>query len=507
MIVPIIRATVLQSGRSILILSWPLRNSYCRTSGSKQRSHLRKFTGAVSSVGEALVDFVHNHNGKVQGISVVPMGEVGYGLVANKAMEPGSPLVLLPGSCCLTYAEGSDPRLLSLIEKVPEELWGGRLALQVLAHRIAGGTSPFQAYVKNLPVGISGLPLFFSKEAHEGLQYAPVRQQVDMRCRWLLHFCRDFLEPLRGTLDDPFGGHPVDANLLGWALGVVTSRAFRVWGQEKPAAMLPLIDMCNHSGDPNCKVRPHGGTPGGVQLESLRPLRAGEALSINYGDLPNDFFLLDYGFVVEDNPHDYIELRYDLAMLEAGREIAGLKAVDLTEEQRQMLQELGLGGVGGSKAISHVRLYRNKQQCPVLAAARVLAQRDASSLRQASLKQLPALANDSIPLPQDLEACKTVVGVATLLLAQFPTSIKEDVELLRGADGAPSPLPDNVQLAVRFRMEKKKILNGYLQHMAQAIKERMKAVSMGEHAVEEGVASKAQARKQGRPRPKGFGAK
>lgn len=89
-----------------------------------------------------------------------------------------------------------------------------------------------------------------------------------------------------------------------------------MWGQQKPAALLPLIDMCNHSGSPNCRVRPRGGTEGGVQLEALRSLQAGEPLTINYGDLPNDFFLLDYGFVVPDNPHDYIELRYDSAMLE-----------------------------------------------------------------------------------------------------------------------------------------------------------------------------------------------
>lgn len=42
-------------------------------------------------------------------------------------------VVRLPKACQLTYGSGSDPALLSLIEKVPPELWGARLALQVLS--------------------------------------------------------------------------------------------------------------------------------------------------------------------------------------------------------------------------------------------------------------------------------------------------------------------------------------------------------------------------------------
>lgn len=63
-------------------------------------------------------------------------------------------------------------------------------------------------------------------------QPTPVRSllQVKKRCRWLLTFTQQALAPVRGTADDPFGGAEVDANALGWALAVVTSRAFRTRG-------------------------------------------------------------------------------------------------------------------------------------------------------------------------------------------------------------------------------------------------------------------------------------
>lgn len=55
----------------------------------------------------------------------------------------------------------------------------------------------------------------------------------------------------------------------GWALAVVSSRAFRVAGPQSPAALLPLIDMANHSFEPNCEVLP---VPGGVAMAAKRPV-------------------------------------------------------------------------------------------------------------------------------------------------------------------------------------------------------------------------------------------
>jgi hypothetical protein len=62
----------------------------------------------------------------------------------------------------------------------------------------------------------------------------------------------------------------VSLRCTGWALAVVSSRAFRVAGPQAPAALLPLIDMANHSFTPNCEVLP---VPGGVAMVAKRPVR------------------------------------------------------------------------------------------------------------------------------------------------------------------------------------------------------------------------------------------
>lgn len=46
----------------------------------------------------------------------------------------GSKLIELPEACQLTYGrpvDNDDPKLLALIEQVPKELWGAKLALKV----------------------------------------------------------------------------------------------------------------------------------------------------------------------------------------------------------------------------------------------------------------------------------------------------------------------------------------------------------------------------------------
>lgn len=92
-----------------------------------------------------------------------------------------------------------------------------------------------------------------------------------------------------------------------------------------------------------------------MQMFLLRPVKAGESISISYGDLLNDFLLLDYGahclqrtcsiptpssfaalcvialltmttgsagFIIADNPHDRVNLRFDLRLVEAAMAVS-----------------------------------------------------------------------------------------------------------------------------------------------------------------------------------------
>lgn len=139
-------------------------------------------------------------------------GGSGFGLQASQSCSAGTTLITLPSSLHLTYDLATeDPRLAALINQIPPELWGAKLALQLLSHRLKGSDTPFLPYIANLPQGFPGLPMFFPPDAIRALSYPPVVEQVKRRCRWLIGFSKDVLASIRGTSEDPFGGADVDA--------------------------------------------------------------------------------------------------------------------------------------------------------------------------------------------------------------------------------------------------------------------------------------------------------
>jgi histone-lysine N-methyltransferase SETD3 len=69
-------------------------------------------------------------------------------------------------------------------------------------------------YIVNLPVGVTGIPMFFPREAIAAIEYPPVSEQVKKRCKWLFEFSKE-LAKLPGTPEDPFSGVVVDINALG----------------------------------------------------------------------------------------------------------------------------------------------------------------------------------------------------------------------------------------------------------------------------------------------------
>ena len=84
---------------------------------------------ATATPAADLVSWVQEAGGSTAGI-VVRRDESGFGLAAAQDCAPGATLIALPQRCHLTYDGSTDPRLLALIEQVPAELWGAKLALQ-----------------------------------------------------------------------------------------------------------------------------------------------------------------------------------------------------------------------------------------------------------------------------------------------------------------------------------------------------------------------------------------
>jgi hypothetical protein len=71
-----------------------------------------------------------------------------------------------------------------------------------------------------------------------------------------------------------------------------------------------MIDMCNHRFDPNCDIQTED--DGSVVLIATQSIQSGDELVLSYGKLDNHTLLLDYGFMVYDNPYDNISVLFDV---------------------------------------------------------------------------------------------------------------------------------------------------------------------------------------------------
>ncbi len=105
---------------------------------------------------------------------------------------------------------------------------------------------------------------------------------------------------------------------FGWALEQVWSRCLKlsagVHGVRR--LLVPAVDLANHEACPSAMYAYAASATGGpaVRLHAARALRAGDAVTITYGEHTNSHFALYYGFVpFEPNPHD--EIRLSLADL------------------------------------------------------------------------------------------------------------------------------------------------------------------------------------------------
>lgn len=427
--------------------------------------------------------------------------ETGWSLEADSTIGKGERLVKLPKKLMLS-CDGEDVSapLRQVMSRVPNELWSSKLGLLLVRERIAGQHSLFAPYITLLPSVHEGNPLFFQHDAVADLQYAPLVAQIRKRSKFLLQ-----LVGSGATVDDGDdfvnAEHPerrrvvmeVDANALGWASACASSRAFKVRGPNSTPSMLPVIDVCNHSFSPSATVRLVDGSDGDVELVATRELSAGEAIELNYGNLSNDELLLDYGFIIENNPYDVVKLRWDLKLVELAREIGGIGTASIgaqaaeeehggatinlddimrvTSWQHAALQRIGLGA-------SNVELdvHASGVDRKLLAGLRVLYSKSPTEASRAADAPYGMMDASVVSADTEIKALRSCMSLVALALGNFQTTLEEDRQLLAdaSANGALATKTQQQILAIRFRVEKKKLLSSAMARLNDAIAREQK---------------------------------
>jgi hypothetical protein len=259
----------------------------------------------------------------------------------------------------------------------------------------------------------------------------------------------------------------------------------------------------SHSYTSNCAVSVDPAVPDELRVRSTMEVVRGTPLTLNYGWSSNDHFLLNYGFVLDDNPSDAIEIAKSWEAIELAVEMSGEEGAATTPWKVDIANQCGLGRRGVSAAAAsaalsssspaHFTLTRDVLDAELIALIRVMlahAQehppeqrtrehfiRDALPLQAAKSADASdasgvAVTNQWIAPVQNLALLEPAVlrvlfSYLSLLQSTFPTSVSEDVtelsQLLQDAmlaspDAERAEQVQRTEIAIRFRIGKKRIL-------------------------------------------------
>jgi hypothetical protein len=386
-----------------------------------------------------------------------------WSVIATQPIYKGQTILKLPLELTIGI-ENSDEPIQPLLKYLPNNLWQLALGLKLLAETNSPNSASFyQPYIDTLPAQFPLIPLFYSPEDQAQLQYPTLLNQIKLRAKLLAQLAKK--EEIRTAINEVASSSSQKViNEMAWAMSASSSRAFNFSAENSTAdpltsrRLLPLIDMLNHSFSHNCKIISLAEPTADniqrfyLQLECSSDIDKGEELTINYGNLTNDNFLLNYGFICDENPFDTLELSLDLENFLLAAELIGIGiAQPIAAWKNKLIQESGI------KEFTLGRALDNN----LWAIIEILLAENNDS-RQSLPFTSPEWLENHRKSPEIREKSKRIlISYLGLLLQSFPTTIAEDLGVLQRSLEAQSSGNVNFtpkEMAVRFRIGKKRLL-------------------------------------------------
>jgi Fe-S cluster biogenesis protein NfuA len=337
------------SRERFLLCTQPGRASSSRLSSYRQVRVPSEGAGVRMELGSshsAIAEWVVANGGFVHSaVSPVDRGEAGVGLSVSADVNAGQVLLALPPRLQVSTAYLTGAEAAAAENEVPPNKWDVKLALALLALKEsaekpgavespkkdkqpaskAGGfgapaaqaskpkrnSLDWGAYLYTLPSALKSLPIFFTGAQLREYETEFPKMQGEVGGRVQL------LKSVASALPKEGGFAKVSLRALAWAYGIVTSRAVRLQGSSEPGVLLPLLDLANHDFMPSAEIKRLGDqkdkasvqlppavaklSPESACLVALRALKAGDDVTLCYGDLSNAELILEYGFRVDGN--------------------------------------------------------------------------------------------------------------------------------------------------------------------------------------------------------------
>mmetsp|Transcript_4373 Transcript_4373/g.8035 ORF Transcript_4373/g.8035 Transcript_4373/m.8035 type:complete len:573 (+) Transcript_4373:79-1797(+) len=402
----------------------------------------------------------------------------GRGLLARRDINDGDELLMIPLKLCITKksarkAFGKDV----LPSDINEYL---AMACQLIHERfVMGEKSFYKAYIDILPeVGEVNPTFTWSDEDLAFLQGSPViaaTKSLQMKLRSEYDSLLGGKDGLMAKFPDKFPKEAFTFEHWEWAFTMLFSRAIRLRNlrQGETLALVPYADLINHScfsqayidareaGDWLFKTGEEE-----VILYADRGYRRMEQIYISYGPKSNAELLLLYGFAVERNPFNSVDVTVSIAPRTESfvKEIADEDvAVDpLAEEKIEFLS-----AAGREKTVDFP-CYADRYPIEMLEYLRLMQMTPEDSrgkpLSEFDFTRPISTANEAAVLTSVIQAVKRQ-------LSKYPNSEEDDATMIK--DKALFRLLSyNQRMAVRHRRNEKRLLKRTIAALEKQIRQQ-----------------------------------
>ena len=390
----------------------------------------------------------------------------GRGLLARESMSDGELMMTIPLDICLTKEVAKTKLGSNIITEEMDEYIA--IALLLMSERIKGNKSLWKAYFDVLPTTSDVYPAFIWKEEELSLLQGSPTYAAATSLKGKLDREYELLtENVFKRYPNQFNIEDYNKDLFTWSFIMLFSRAARlsnkIGGEE--LALVPYADLMNHNPYSNTYIdAQRSGMPLISKTEEVavyadRPYKKFEQVFINYGEKGNSDLLLLYGFALERNPFNSVEISVGLS-----------KDDPLYAGKRRYLDRAGRG-------MGSVRfpLQGSRYPSELVDFLRLLLV-ETEDLGLQSLEQTDF--NEPISPSLERRVLSTMISICESYLEQYPTTLDEDRVLMEDRDmfGA---LSRQQRMAVKLRVSEKRILYTTIRAIKEELVKLPKVVQIG----------------------------
>jgi len=388
----------------------------------------------------------------------------GRGLLARRDINDGDNLLKVPIKLCMTKSSARNALGKDVLPREINEYLA--VACQLIHERyVLGEKSFWKPYIDVLPETEEVNPTFtWSDEDLFFLNGSPViaaTKSLQMKLRREYDALLGGEDGLCNKYPDRFPKEHFTHENWTWAFTMLFSRAIRLRSlkEGETLAMVPYADLINHSPFSQAYIDAREGgdwlfSSGEeeVILYADRGYRRMEQIYISYGQKSNAELLLLYGFAVERNPYNSVDVTVAIAPLTESfvKELndENIPIDPLAEEKAEFLESVG------RESLVDFPCYADRYPVELLEFLRLM-QMTPEDTRGRPLKEFDYAR--TISMANEAAVLSSVIEAVTRQLEKYPNAEEDDAILIKDK-GMFRMLSYNQRMAIRHRRNEKRLL-------------------------------------------------